>query len=319
MSRYGGRRSGGDLAYGDDYERGGGYDRGYGGGGGGGAQRWDRDRFERMSGRSRGPPRGGDSFHFEEDDYYSRGGDRRRDVKVDIEEDRPRRGGGYRDSYDHYAFDDERYEAPRRARPDYLDDDRYRADERQLAPYRPTPSRQDRYVERDYYDVQDRKPSRPQFVRRQTSLDFDDRRDRKYRPRYGDEEEHNVNVNVDFHGPQQPRAPEPPRYDHRDDRDFYRDNEYDDYRDVHIYREKERDIYRRRGDGYGGYEEVLEKPKNKKKKSHARFPKRLAELRCIVDLGYPFEEDVSILSTDVRKSRADQRPPTGKQLLGSEA
>lgn len=278
MSRYGGRRSGNDLAYGDDY--------GYRAGGGGG-ERWDRDRFERMRTKSRGGYQERDSFKFEEDDYSRRRGGPvdRRDIKLEVDESRTRRGSG-RDYNDRYALDDERYEAPRRARPDYLQEDRYKQTSgRELAAYRQPPSRQDRYVERDYYDVPDKKPKRPQFIRRQTSLDFDDRRQRT---RYGDEDEQDVNVTVNLRAPDPPSRPEPPRYDYDEQ----------DYRDVAIFRERDRSIYRRRRSksrsSSSEEEIVVEKPRRKKKekKAHTVFPKRLANLRAILEFGHPYEEDV---------------------------
>lgn len=234
MSRYG--RNYGDLAYGDDY---------YGGrgGGGGGGERWDRDRFERemRGGDRRGGGGGGggysggggrESFSFREEDYHGRGGDRK-DIRIDIDEDRHRRGSGrdpYRDPYG-----DDRYDRPQQQRPQYLERDRYEYDERQLAPYRSPPqSGYGRYAERDFYDS---RPSRPQYIRRQSSLNFDDRRPRT---RYGDEEERDVNVNVNFRGaPEPPRRqsprPEPPRFDY----------DQEDYGNVRIFREKDREVYRR--------------------------------------------------------------------------
>lgn len=276
MSRYGGRRSGNDLAYGDDY--------GYGGGGGGG-ERWDRDRFERLRTRSRGGNRESESFRFEEDDYSRRRGGPtdRRDIRIEVDENRNRRDSG-RDHNDRYAYDDNRYEPPRRARPDYLQEDRYtQTAGRELAPYRQPPSRYDRYAERDYYDVPDRKPQRPQYIRRQTSLDFDDRRQRT---RYGDEDERDVNVSVNLRAPDPPRRPEPPRYDHDEQ----------DYRDVQIFRERDREIYRRRRSksrSSSSEKEIIERPRRKKeKKAHTVFPKRLANLRAILEFGHPYEEDV---------------------------
>lgn len=169
-----------------------------------------------------------------------------------------------------------------------MERDRYEYDDRQLAPYRPPPQRYDRYQDRDLYD--DRKPSRPQYIRRQSSLDFDDRR----RPDRYDEEERDVNVNVNFRGATDPprRQPEPPRYDYDEE----------DYREVRIFRERDREVYRRQKEESSSSEEEVEfkrkKKHRKEKKAHAVFPKRLTALRAILEIGRPYTEDVSCISLD---------------------
>lgn len=238
MANY--RSSGYDLAYGDDY-----YGRGSG-------ERWDRERFERMRARSRGP-RGSDSVRIEEDDYYRRGPDRR-DVRVEVDESRRR--SGYYDPY----YDDG-YDPGRRApRPEYLDYDRYEVSGRELAPYRPR-----------YEEIPIRRPARPGMIRRQTSLDTFDRR---AAPRY-DLDDRDISVNVNL------QAPDPPRLEVREE----------DYRDVRIRRERERDIYRRRRSSSSSFEEIVV-PEARPKRGKTRMPKRLVHLRAILDLGHPYDEEV---------------------------
>lgn len=172
-----------DLAYGDYY-------------GPPAAERWDRERFERMRAR----PREVD-LRYEEENQY-RGGRERREVNVEVDE---RRRSRSRRNYDPY---DDRY----RPRPEYLDrNDRYEVRDREIAPYRP---------QAKYDEVAIRRPARPGLLRRQTSLDTFDR---PPQPRY-DQDERDVNVNVNL------TAPEPPRDENYREVRIRKERERDIYR-----------------------------------------------------------------------------------------
>ncbi|KAI9658529.1 MAG: hypothetical protein M1831_003967 [Alyxoria varia] len=118
MSHAGYRGRDNDLAYGDDYAR--------------PAERWDREKFERVRARSRGPPRISDSRKYEDDDHFGRGGDRR-DFKFEekFDDRSPRNRFDERD-----RVSGSRYETPPR-RPDFAGEDRSRGRSgHELAPYK---------------------------------------------------------------------------------------------------------------------------------------------------------------------------------------
>ena len=96
------------------------------------------------------------------------------------------------------------------------------------------------------------------------------------------------------------RRPSPPRYVEKDyqERDLFEENYYGGYR------ERERSTVRRRGnsdvefqeefkeeESYDVEEEEIEKPYPRKGKT--RMPRRLVNKRAIIELGYPFDEEVS--------------------------
>lgn len=117
------------------------------------ASRWDRDRFDYEQDRSRG---------YDDDRYQMRGG-----------------GRGARDDYDPYEDRDRR---PRAYDDDIVRERRYYEDEprparREFAPEyeRRAPPVMERERERDYYR-RESPPRRPNFLRRQSSLDTFDRR-----------------------------------------------------------------------------------------------------------------------------------------------
>lgn len=241
-----------DLAYGDDYE-----DEPP-------PPRWDRQRFERARARSRGP-QAQDTVVVEEDRYGGRGD--RRDIRVEVEEPRrtPRR------RYQEPEPEPEpEYSPPRRRRPEYVEEDRIEYGSREIAPYRPPP----------------RRPARPSYQRRQSSLDT---YDRKPRPRY-DEDERDVNVSINL----RPPPPPEPRY-----RDYeYRFKDPDPYRDDRVIRrEREREIIRtpekvpeKVEESSDSFEEIEAPPK--KKRGKTRMPKRLVHRAALIQLGYAFDEEV---------------------------
>lgn len=250
-----------DSAYGDDYAS---------------AQRWDRDRFERVRARSRGAPYEVDSFRFEETDRIGpRGGERR---KVSVDERVERRPSRYEDDDRYYA--EERYR--RRPRPEYLDDeyDRVQVSGRELAPY---PVRRE-YVEAEYAErPAARGPLRPTIIRRQSSLDTFDRRPV---PRYDDRD---IDIKIKVDAPRRAvkeevrvRAPEPELRE-------------EDYREVRIKREKST---ARRGtlvERESRETVKIEEAPARRKKGKTKFPKRLCDRHVLIELGHTFEDEVGVV------------------------
>lgn len=297
---------------------------------GGGGERWDRARFESM--RRSGPPGGGDSgssrggrdgggrddydhFHFQEHD---KGPGFHRDV--DFHEDRARRGPVVMER--ERFHEDERFGQPARRRNDIFEESTpSEVANRALAPYR-RKSVIDKDINIDI-DIDRReqrparaaRPARPQYMRRQSSLDTFDRRPL---PRYGDVErvernefhEYRLPPNVPIPLPLRERRRSPPRR-FREEDDFEeiryderggRGREREDYREVEVHKEKSR--VRRsksvakstRSSSISSFEEIQPPRANYGKKGKTRLPKRLVKKQAVVDLGYPFEEEVSMSS-----------------------
>lgn len=291
------RSSAADLAYGDEP----------------GPSRWDRDRFERVSRRA---PDDRESLRFEERDRFDRRGSRRDiDVDVDIDINEGRRPPPSRRDIDidvdidinerrrppprvverERYFEEDRFERVPRRRPEFLDEERREVVvERALAPYR-----RKSVVDREN-NVQVRRPARParpQYVRRQSSLDTFDRRPL---PRYVDEYRPPVIVPVPV-----PRRRSPSRRRFREDdfeeiryRDISPDERGRDYRDIRI--KRERSVVRRRSRSKSSTSsfETVSPPKKEQvgKRGKTRMPKRLVHKSAIIQLGYPFEEEVGLLS-----------------------
>ena len=211
MSRFAGRHSSGDLAYGDE------------------PQRWDRDRFERYR---RGPPPGEEreTFRYTENDRPGR-----QDIRI---EDRIERGPPprrYAETMERERerepiFAEDRYgppARPRRSDRDLFDGlDPHEVGDRQLAPYR-----RKSIVDRDFEFREINRP-RPGLMRRQSSLDTYDRRPMR--------DEYRIPPNVPIPLPLRRRSPSRgPRY-YEDDFEEIRERDYSphDYRDVEIMREK---------------------------------------------------------------------------------
>lgn len=253
----------------DDY----GYDDDDGGG------TWDRGRFERARARSRGPyGRGGeyDTVNVEEDRYPVQ-----EKIRVSVNEDRfrdpPRREVQERRRY----IEEERFSPPQRQRPEYLDEGRYAPVGREMQPYR---------REYDDYNVPTRRPARPSYARRQSSLDTYDRRPVG---RYDDRvEERDVNVSINVQAP-----PPPPAVRREQPQPRYRDYEYkvrEPEPELHIRREREviRETSRSREieDDYVDIEVPAPEPRRKRGKT--RMPRRLVHKNALNRLGYPYEEEV---------------------------
>lgn len=236
-------------------------------------ERWDRERFDRTR---RGSER--DYYRFQERDQLDRGRtqivlderlDRRNPVRV---EERER----------YYELDG--YDGPGRQAP-FLEEP-ITAERRGLAltPYR--------------------RP-RPQFIRRQSSLDTYDRRQM---PRYGDE----YRLPADVPIPLPIRRPEPPRervYEDYESR--YRGPE-EDYTDIRVREERRgehreqsrmrsRSVIRRRRENSvssKSSESSFEDVKHSSiigRKGRTRLPRRLAHKSAVIQLGLPFEEEVSAM------------------------
>jgi hypothetical protein len=343
MSRFGGRRSGDDLAYGEL------------------PQRWDRSRFERFGGG--GPP----PRQYEEDYRFSeRDGPRGRDVQVAdrIDERGPRGRFEERDRY----YEQDRYTPGGRVRRSdkelFGDMDPREFANMQIAPYR-GPERTSRDEIDIDIDINRRNaPPRPGIMRRQSSLDTYDRRPM---PRYDREYDYPV-------APYTP-VPLPMRRD-----DGYGQSRYEepeDYREVEITRE--RSVHRTRGRAkstksskaksvttkrssssssssssdtvsevksrhthrshktptvHESFHEDIHTPgglsihesfhesvhggsvagdstthiSKKFKKGKTRMPKRLVRREAIMDLGYPFdeEEDFFVLRIALEKEQIDE-------------
>lgn len=314
MSRDPYRSSAGDLGF-----------RGRGG------ERWDSERFAMERDRDRF---GRERERFEErDTRVTRGGGfggggfgggrgpRERSVDEVYERDRwgPR------------GFEDDRYE--RRER-DYYDEPRYERErppwERERDPRSITIEKE---REREYYSPSppQRAPARPGLLRRQSSLDTFDRKNtlsrfverEEYGPpaRYRREEMPPPAL-TPIPLPKTRALPPPRRYAEREyydeikvaEPDFYGDEDFRGYPE----RVREREIIRRRrrsrsrsrsresrvshsvkgsvrsssrSSSSGSFETVkTEFPKRGK----TRMPARLVDKRAIIDLGYPFEEEVSL-------------------------
>jgi len=235
-----------------------------------GPNRWDREKFERF--RTRAPVERED-FRFDERDRYGPRG-ATRDVAVMDRVDRRGPRGYYDDDVRYYEED--RYRAgPRRM--DFIDEPvPAEVANRALAPYR--------------------RPQRPQYIRRQSSLDTFDRRPM---PRYGDE--YRIPSDVPIPLPiRRPRSP-PRRY--RDEyEEVYRDGpskgrEYDEYRDIRVKRERRSRSrapasVRSSSSSSSSFEEItVPEPPKIGKKGKTRMPKRLVHKKVVVEMGLPFEEE----------------------------
>jgi len=295
--------------------------------GGGGGERWDRARFETMrrggpgggsgsvGGSSRGGRDGGgrddyDHFHFEEHD---KGPGFRRDV--DIHEDRgPRRGPPVMER--ERFREDDRHSHIGRHRNDFFNEPTPSEVANQaLAPYRRRSVIDDDINIEMIKARQSRpsRPARPQYMRRQSSLDTFDR---KPLPRYGDVErierdefhEYRIPPNVPIPLPIRERRRSPPRRFREEDE--YEEITYDDrggrgreqegYKEVEVHRSKSK--VRRsksvaakstRSSSMSSFEEIQPARANYGKRGKTRLPKRLVKKQAIVELGYPFEEEVS--------------------------
>lgn len=307
MSRFGRdpRHSSGDLAYGDFYER----ENNSGGG------RWDPERLTRereRAARTRGPALV-ERDRYEEHDYYERPsrenqagfGGRRRETSTDgfYGRESGRAAPSRFVEKDKFVFEDT-YGPPARRRESV----RYREEETdsfdgsparggQLIPFED----RRRSINKDFGPSPRRAPPRPGgLIRRQSSLDTFDRRPL---PRYAAPREPPETIVI----PQSARRRSPTRYVERDFEETraLRPERFDDD-EFRGYREREVSIARRRRadsearfveqdtfvekDTFEIEEDDREKPYPRKGKT--KMPARLVNKKAIIELGYPFEQEV---------------------------
>lgn len=301
MSRFGGRHSTSDLAYGDEEP-----------------QRWDRERFERF--RSRAPPVERETIRISERDSP-----RRSDVRIEERERDVRRGPkSHYDEKDFDFFEEERYGPPARVprrsdRELFGEADPRDVGERSLAPYR-RKSIVEREIDINRFSER-APPPRPGLLRRQSSLDTFDRK-----PVRREREEYRLPPNVPI---PLPRRREASRRggDYEDFEDIqYREYSPHGYRDVEIMREKSRVRKRDRAKSdlrsistrsSSASTESFEKisrhsspsPERKVgKKGKTKMPRRLVRKEAIIELGYPFEEeeDFIIVRRALEKEQIDE-------------
>ena len=284
------RSSSGDLGYGGG--------QGGGGGGRGAGGRWDRERFhvERERDRFAAPP-------------APRAPVMERPYERRFEEDIERRGPRYEE--DERFIVKERFGPPAR-RPErrYYDDELAYGEDSppaggQMIPFRSRGRGNSTYSRE--FEPRNRASPRPGLLRRQSSLDtFDRRPAQRYYER--DEYRETIPVPVPPRRPSPPprfEAPPPPRFAERDfeeiriaEPDYYGDEEFRGFR------ERERTTVRRRRSSSRHYEpreresfeevEAVEEEKPFPRRGKTRMPKRLVHTRAIIELGYPFEEEVSV-------------------------
>lgn len=279
-----------------------------------GPQRWDREKFEQY--RTRGPaPRD----PYDDRERFAAPPPPRTTVAVEERFDRRgSRGPRYED--DRY-FEEERYTGPSRRRMDFMEEPiPAEVANRALAPYRRP----------QYAEAPVRRPARPQFIRRQSSLDTFDR---KPMSRYGEE----YRLPADLPIPLPIRRPAPPRSQYREEfedisyRDLpsrERERGYDEYRDIRIRREhhgrapsKAAQSVRSASSSESSFEEVnVPEPPKIGKRGKTRMPKRLVHKQAIVDMGLPFEEedDFFIVQRALTKVHIDEVIEKSKTLNSGE-
>lgn len=304
------RNSSGDLAYGDFHER----ESNRGG------ERWDPERFTRereRAARARGPALV-ERDRYEEHDYYEPPprdgraslGSRRRENSADGFYGRESgRGPPSRVvEKDKFVLEEEEYGPPARRRESaryHEDIDTFDGSPARAGPMVPFDNRR-RSVNKDFGPPPRRAPPRPGIIRRQSSLDTFDRRPL---PRYGDRF-----VDPPPPGPTETivvpvsaRRRSPPRYVERDYEETralgperFGDEEFRGYREreVSIARRRradseaafvEKDTFVER-DTFEIEDDEREKPYPRKGKT--RMPARLVNKTAIIELGYPFEQEV---------------------------
>jgi hypothetical protein len=145
---------------------------------------------------------------------------------------------------------------------------------------------------------------RPQFIRRQSSLDTYDRRQM---PRYGDEYRAPPDVPIPL-PLRRPRSPDRARYFEEYERERFRDDSPEDYRDIRIREERRgnhrsksrmrsRSVRRRRSFSPSPSDSSVEEVQKTTlvgRRGRTKLPKRLARKSAVIELGYPFEEEVRL-------------------------
>ena len=251
----------------------------YGGGGRREPERWDPERFN----RERGGRQIIERDRFEGHERFAPRSSRER-AYDDFDYPPPRGGRGERFEEKDRFFAEERFGPPARRAPRQ---DRY-YEEEEIDSFESSPDRGGRIIPHDRGNPR-RAPPRPGIIRRQSSLDTFDR---KPLPRYPREPPEIIQMP----GPGRRRR-SPPRYerDFEDIRiaepDYYGDEEFRGWK------ERELVIDRRRRHGEEQFEErdtfeyQQEEPFPRRGKT--KMPGRLVNKRAIIELGYPFEEEVA--------------------------
>ena len=264
----------------------------YGGGSRREPERWDPERFHRERG-GRQAPQVIERDVFEEHERFV-----------------PRSTGRER------AYDDHDYLPQRPSRGERFEErDRFFTEERYGPPARRVP-RQEKFYEEEEIDSFEsspdrggrlapfggrrgsiheqlpvrRAPARPGIIRRQSSLDTFDR---KPLPRYAREPPEVITMPAASR-----RRRSPPRYE-RDfeeirvaEPEYYGDEEFRGYKEREIITDRRR----RAPVEIEEKEEIFEAREEEKpypRKGKTKMPSRLVNKRAIIELGYPFEEEVS--------------------------
>lgn len=271
-----------------------------------GGERWDRDRFDAYS---RGPPVV-ERERYEEIDYYS---SPRRE---------PERGTPRRVEERYYYDEKDRHDMPYRSRrePARYYDDEGSTYEGALVPVHSRD--EERGIEVDIrrreHDRYSPAPLRPQFVRRQSSLDTFDR---KPMPRYGDRvREEVIPIPAAPRRRSPPRYRSPPRFEREveevrvSEPEYYGDEEFRGYREREISRVRHNRDYIVEEEK----EEIIEPEFPKRGKT--KMPMRLVNKQAIITLGYPFEEEVGSPrknQTAYRQNRRARPSSFSKPSVGS--
>lgn len=291
MSRYGAdpRFSGGPPGY---------------GGGGGVGQRWDAERFAQahardQAERSRGPPVIEHDRFEEHERFDSRGGSYRRESSADEFYHRSGPPSGKRFEEPERFFGEERYGPPPRPSrpppPRYYEEDFENIGNgpnmNQMVPF-DRHRRQSITTERGYGPPARWNQPRPGIIRRQSSLDTFDR---KPMVRYGDRIHEPPETIVIPAGGRRRRSP--PRYVERYYEEDIRVAEPDYYGDEGFvgFREREVETIRRKQGGTPIEQRPKEEDDSQRpypRRGKTKMPRRLVNKRAIIELGYPFEEEV---------------------------
>ena len=255
---------------------------------GGGGERWNAERFN----RERGGRQVIERDRFEEHERFAplppRAATRETAVE-DFHSPPPRLAHGERFEERDRFFEEERYGPP--ARRSGGRQQRY-YEEEDIDSFDGSPGRGLEPLERRGNETR-RAPPRPGLLRRQSSLDTFDR---KPPPRYPREPPEIIAMPAPGR-----RRRSPPRYD-RDfeeiriaEPDYYGDEEFRGYK------EREVSTVRRRRGPEPEFEEresfEVEEEEPFPRKGKTRMPGKLVNKRAIIELGYPFEEEVSKVSS----------------------
>ena len=246
---------------------------------GGGGERWNAERFN----RERGGRQVIERDRFEEHERYAlpRPGAREAPVE-EFHSPPPRFARGERFEERDRFFEEERFSPP--ARRSVGRQQRY-YEEEDIDSFDGSPGRGPEPLGRRGYEGR-RNPPRPGLIRRQSSLDTFDR---KPLPRYPREPPEIIAIPTSGR-----RRRSPPRYE-RDfeeiriaEPDYYGDEEFRGYKEREV-----STIRRRLGEPEERESFEVEEEEPFPRKGKTRMPGRLVNKRAIVELGYPFEEEVS--------------------------